>query len=384
MEKKTPWCYAPFGHLNQHAEGHFAPCCAWNDNAPELNKTSSIYEAFNSDFMIDLRERMLNHDISDNCIKCVNREKSGGTSNRIAFQGEKNNYWPEDIVENPRIVDLDISFSNYCNLKCRMCHSGLSTSWESDQRQIEHLDYIDDSPIGHVENPPIDPNALKEIKVLHFKGGEPLLDPQFKDFINTVDIENVELLKLTTNGTFFNRNIFERIAKAKKAHIAFSVDAASDGMYRYIRGGRYGIDYAEKNLKQVMGAVANSRTRIAINFTMQAYNLFEFNEIQSWWQEMQNYAVEKYNKNILSDPKSIGIIIFYPRYLKMGVLPLEFRKKVADELYSHDKKVYDFVTQPEVPGIENFIHYTKTLDKLRGESLIDIEPRFAPLFDQYK
>lgn len=386
MKNKQPWCVAPFGHLNQHAEGHLAPCCAWVDNAPELNNPrSSIREAFDSEYMNKLRQQMLDHDIPDNCIKCVKREAVGGVSNRMSFAADAKKYWPEDVVENPRIVDLDISFSNFCNLKCRMCHSGLSTSWGKDQEQIKHLDYVDESPIGHVVNPPIDPKDLEHIKVLHFKGGEPLLDPQFKTFLNNVDIDNVEYFKITTNGTFFNKDIFRRIARAKKTLISFSVDAVSDGMYRYIRGGRYGIDYAEKNIKQVIDAISEGNAVIKINFTMQAYNLFEFNKIHTWWEDIRQYANEKYKgRHLVDRAGSIGIIIGYPRYLKMSVLPLDFRTRVADELYSDNEAIYKFVTQPEEPGFENFIDYTNRLDKLRNENLLEVEPRFAPLFDQYK
>lgn len=385
MTQKTPWCYAPFGHLNQHAEGHLAPCCAWTSKSPGLNKSTNLYDAFNGEYMENLRNRMLEHDIPSNCSKCVKREEQGGHSNRMSFFKDKDRFWPEDIIENPKLVDLDISFSNYCNLKCRMCHSGLSTSWASDQEQINHLDYVSAAEIGHVKNPPIDKKSLEEVKVLHFKGGEPLLDPQFKEFINNVDIEKVEHLKLTTNGTFFNKAIFERLALAKKTLISFSVDAVSDGMYRYIRGGgRYGIDYAEKNVKQVIDAVAQGNAIVQINVTMQAYNLFEYNDIKSWWESIRQYALEKHGKHIVRSCASIGIIISYPKYLKMGVLPLDYRTQVADELYSNDEALYKFVTQPEEPGFENFIDYTNRLDKLRNENLLEAEPRFSPLFDQYK
>lgn len=381
MDKNKPWCYAPFGHIDQHAEGHFAPCCAWNDNAPELNKTSSIYEAFNSDFMIDLRERMLNHDIPDNCSKCVNREKNKGISNRQSFQTTAVSNWPADIIDNPRIVDLEISFSNFCNLKCRMCHSGLSTSWAKDQKAIKHLDYVNDVPTHHVENAPVDTRALEHVKILHFKGGEPLLDPQFKTFINDIDIQQVERIKLTTNGTFFNQEVFERLALAKKIQVDFSVDAVNDSMYRYIRGGKsYGIKSAENNLKKIIDVFQGHKGhKVHLNFTMQAYNLFEYNKIVDWWQEIRSY-----NSNIVTPAQTPNIIIMYPQYLRMGVLPLDFRKRVADELYTNDPKVYEFVTQPQLPGLNQFIEYTQTLDKLRNESLLQAEPRFAPLFDQYK
>ncbi len=363
----VPYCMAPFGHITQHAEGIISPCCAWTKDADELqNKT--LEQAFSTDYMVNLRERMLRHDVPENCVKCVKREQHSNSSNRIEFN---NQTWPEDIVENPRIVNLDVSFSNYCNLKCRMCHSGLSTSWASDQKKIQHLPYVTPQPTEHINNPPIDIDLLKQVKVFHFKGGEPLLDPQFKRFIENVDLSDAQL-KLTTNGTFFNKDVFERIAQAHSGHVNISIDAVDDALYRYIRGGRYGIAHTESVVKNIIDVFKqnNSNMKIFLNYTMQAYNLFEYRNIVDWWNKF----------DYVRPAQEVDIVINYPKYLRVNVIPLWFRKAIADELYTDYPKLYEFVTQNEESGLEDFVDYTQQLDSIRGENLLDIEPRFTELF----
>jgi hypothetical protein len=117
-------------------------------------KENSIEDIMNNDKMRELRLLMLSDKKSDMCLKCYNMEDLGIKSHRLRHNDTFKNHF--DIIKNtdadgkiePNLKFVDVRFSNICNLKCRMCYSGLSSSIAAEEnKKIIYLKSLPDYDI---------------------------------------------------------------------------------------------------------------------------------------------------------------------------------------------------------------------------------------------
>ena len=125
--------------------------------------------------------------VSTSCESCWEREDQIGTSRRLWFKEKFEKYIPTDYefkaeVDNPQWIQMDLNFSNVCNLKCRMCGSWASNSWFKEDIQLAsiskdfqkesnpNLQKIIQHNTNHVEQLVESATLINRID---FKGGEP-------------------------------------------------------------------------------------------------------------------------------------------------------------------------------------------------------------------
>lgn len=152
-ESRSPteslFCAFPFQHLCFGNEGTARICCMalepiTEDGVPMSLYTNSFEEIWNSRFMKDVRQKMLDGERVPQCEVCYTNEAATSTSYRIGnglrplpdkpidldatrAQCETNGY---RVDEKPGFLKLELG--NLCNLKCRMCYGGASSEIERD------------------------------------------------------------------------------------------------------------------------------------------------------------------------------------------------------------------------------------------------------------
>ena len=144
IKSSSSFCLLPFIHMATKTDGDIKLCCR---SSPIGNiNTTSLEQIWNSDVYKEVRQKMLNGERPKQCNACWRHEDIGVRSMRQRYNKTRTNkYLPqvlklnEDYTMPFEIPILESKMSNFCNLKCRMCHPLDSTSWSKDWNSIEHL-----------------------------------------------------------------------------------------------------------------------------------------------------------------------------------------------------------------------------------------------------
>lgn len=287
---KTP-ILCPFLYMHQtvHTLGYITPCCHASPQDDDFwFSTSTADGGLHAPYYTEVREKMQNGEWPDICGICKNKEADGFQSYRsYALENFSTDY------KTVKLKYLDIKFSNVCNLACRMCFP-FSSSLVEEYYKIHEKPYFLRDEDKYNENIKLHDDKLKiayvkesileGLEVLKVTGGEPFASIEF---INIIDwcIENnysrnLEL-KITTNGTKFNKKLIHKLRQFKKVDISLSIDGTGE-TYSYIRH-MSDWDKLTKNIKDFT-KISNETTNITLQVgcVLMFYNLLDFKNLASW------------------------------------------------------------------------------------------------------
>ncbi len=194
------------------------PCCYWLSANGKLNiaNSNTTNDARNSTEWNNIREEMLAGNPVKGCEKCYEMESVGTHSGRLSSL-----YYltPTDANLVP-LEDLEVSFSNLCNLACVGCGDFNSTKWSTENIKAGRrgMKLIDNK----FDWTQWDLSKLKTLKIL---GGEPFMEPErFCELLEAVNLSEVELV-VNTNGTMLpNQRLKTLIEKCKHVKFLVSID----------------------------------------------------------------------------------------------------------------------------------------------------------------
>ena len=329
------WCAYPFTSLVLHNGGTYGPCCTANESVSvDLYDKEVVHilfdptkqdefkpfgmtvdEAFHSEFMKDIRQKMMNGEKPTACSQCWKDENNGLISKRQGMNQVYLEPRPEPIdggldydidemVRKPRIRSLDLKFDNKCNLHCLMCNSGSSNLWvplnkkmnkqlalqNVNLKDVQEVDlYMDDAHRKSWEPEPFPVLLFEEIKSLvpqleeiQCTGGEPFINVHFiellKYIIETGHANHISL-EITTNGTKFVTEVMELLTHFRHIRFLVSIDGTK-GTYDYIRA-PYRYDLLLKRLKTLDKYFVSGKIKgyADINVVGMAYNIFDYENL---------------------------------------------------------------------------------------------------------
>lgn len=209
-------CSHPWKAMAVRPNGLVIPCCRFNQQGLDtyINSGDNLR---NSDIWKTIRLNMLQGKLIKGCNKCYEEEKIGITSLR---QTESIDFDPIDNRALP-IENLEIAFSNLCNLACVHCSSFFSTKW-----------YSIDVLAGRATKSAIATHStsfkdwdLSKVTRLKIIGGEPMMEQEkFIELMSSIDLSNV-VLEINTNGTILPNDILKSyIDKCKRVYFCVSID----------------------------------------------------------------------------------------------------------------------------------------------------------------
>ena len=135
------FCKAPFTEMSIDPRGAILPCCRYKGILSTL-KDERIDKAWNNKNYKDLRTSFLNGEKPKECIDCWNAEDSGNESLRQSINWmAKDIDFDSNIVEKPPLY-YEFKLSNGCNLKCRMCFYGNSSSIAKETKTLGVRKYL--------------------------------------------------------------------------------------------------------------------------------------------------------------------------------------------------------------------------------------------------
>ena len=310
-------CMAPWVHTYLSPQTERRMCCASREPAQNFEQyidtaagsgkyiPITLDEHWNSPHMMSVRSRMMSGETLPECEVCNDKLLNTDVYRTYFWQLFKHKY--PDIWETTdtagrttmQPVSWDYRFSNLCNFKCRTCGDMLSSSWESEQRQHNMIDWsnsknswmrpevrktisaFQDSEIEAEFAAAVEQHRVEEV---YWVGGEPLMYEQHWRYMKRI-VElgdgpkvyaryNTNLSRVDYRGVNLYCDILSGL---RDWQICASLDGTG-AIGEYIRTG---LEY-DRWLEHFGQAVEIQRHRrqVRIDFTLTLPGMFEVTRIR--------------------------------------------------------------------------------------------------------
>lgn len=361
IDKIKTLCMAPWVHTYLSPQTERRMCCASREPAQSFEQyidtscgtgkynPSTLEEHWNSEHMKSVRRRMLAGETLPECEVCndklLNTDVYRSYFNRLFKHKQHELLLTTDATgyTTMKPVSWDYRFSNLCNFKCRMCGDMLSSSWESEQRQHNMINWANPknnwmrpdvrAEISQFQDTQIEAEfaqavAEHRVEEVYWVGGEPLMYEQhwryMKQIVDQGDGPNVyaryntNLSRIDYRGVNLYRDILVHL---RDWQICASLDGTG-AAGEYIRTG---LDYSTWRHNFALGlGIAANRRQMRIDFTLTLPGLFEIDNIQKLADE---FGVDVLAKVVFSFTPDI--------ILSPLALPRALLDKTVDRIITH-------------------------------------------------
>jgi sulfatase maturation enzyme AslB (radical SAM superfamily) len=351
-------CMAPWTHTYLSPQTERRMCCASREPAQNFEqyidtasgtgqyRPVSLDEHWNGEHMRNVRLRMMQGEILPECAVCneklLNTDVYRDYFNRLFGHKYEECMRATDRYgfTNVKPVSWDYRFSNLCNFKCRTCGDMLSSSWESEQRQHDMIDWnnsknawmrpevreritqYQDNQIEHEFALAVEQHRVEEV---YWVGGEPLMYEQHWRYMQRI-IElgdgprvyaryNTNLSRVDYRGVNLYSDI---LAHIRDWQICASLDGTGPAG-EYIRTG---LNYEAWLRNFIQGRqLATHRRQMRIDFTLTLPGLLQVENINALAQSLDVDVLAKVVFSFTPD------IILSPL-----ALPRPLLDKIVDDL----------------------------------------------------
>lgn len=306
IEQDT-FCIAPLLSYYVDASNDLRPCCISELKGVKVNDTP--VNLYNHTNLKNLRHALANGIKDMSCDNCWKAEKVGMNSLRNALNGRYKAELPRLQTELNRdysldtldIKYLDIRFNNKCNLKCRTCGPGFSSSWYNDYKELNPKFPVIKKISSNVEVKDIT-GILDSVTDIYFAGGEPLVTDEHYEVLDYLIKNNRTdvIISYNTNFsklTYKDYNVLDYWKQFKAVNVAASLDG------NHAKG-----EYIRKNLswsnvlKNRKALLKLPHVNFTINCTVSVLNAYNVVELHREWVELGYISPNGYNINLLFGP----------------------------------------------------------------------------------
>ena len=323
MDKPETLCMAPWTHTYLSPQTERRLCCASREPAQNFEQyidtaagtgryiPITLEDHWNSEHMKSVRRRMMAGETLPECDVC-NSKLLNTDVYRSYFWGLFGHKYNDamqsttpDGFTTMKPVSWDYRFSNLCNFKCRMCGDMLSSSWETEEKRHDMVDW--NNPKNNWMRPEVKREITKfqdtqieaefaqaveehRVEEIYWVGGEPLMYEQhwryMKRIIELNDGQklyaryNTNLSRVDYNGISLYRDL---LANIRDFQICASIDGTGQ-IGEYIRTGLAWPVFLE-NFKRGL-EIARYRRQMRLDFTLTLPGLFEVERMQQTANEL--------------------------------------------------------------------------------------------------
>jgi hypothetical protein len=378
------FCVLPWIHLSTRPDGSMRVCCTANASGvdkfkaqghagllkneqgmPSNLNNSDFLSSWNSEYMKNVRFKMLSGEVPASCTKCFKEEAAGHKSKRIW----ETNYWSKRVdidalVDEtsfdgsvpPKLQYIDLRFGNKCQLACVMCSPHDSSGWIKDWTMMnpkvtdpvlkqtmgwDNKGSINGSSFNwHKNNPKFWEQFYDQIphmKQIYFAGGEPLIIEEhyaiLEKCIELGHAKNLEL-RYNSNGVEWRDDIFDLWKHFKFVRFQYSVDDIGP-RNEYIR--YPSLWKRTEEVFHILDAHTTDNVEVSVACAVQALNVYYLPDFIQW-------KIDQGFKKVNVWPQGAGMLnyhfVYFPAHLNVKVLPKWFKQRVRE-------KYNDFFTQLE-------------------------------------
>jgi hypothetical protein len=323
-------CMAPWVHTYLSPQTERRMCCASREPAQSFrqyidtqNGTGeyapiTLVEHWNGEHMRSVRRRMIAGETLPECEVCNNKLLNTDVYRTYFWHLFQHRYDEAmsstlpDGTTTMQPISWDYRFSNLCNFKCRMCGDMLSSSWETEQKQHNMVNWSDPKngwmlpavreKITEFQDQQIEQEFAQaveqgRVEEVYWVGGEPLMYEQHWRYMRRI-IElgngprvyaryNTNLSRVDYRGVNLFRDILQHL---RDYQICASLDGTGP-IGEYIRTG---LDYNQW-LENYRMAVAQRRysRQVRIDFTLTLPGLFDIENIVKLAEETNSEILAK-------------------------------------------------------------------------------------------
>ena len=430
MNFKNTFCSSPWFHMRITSDGSFN-LCRWGRSDNEFHENvanikTTPPEVWFQEKVNEFRKEIINGNGHETnvCFECYKMEKHGKISGRQRqllksgiIDGDE---FEKTLVSSPWIdefkktlkkeknllypQDWQIDIGNYCNSGCVMCHPMSSSVLDSEFKKIGIIN--NKQPKAWTR----DPAALKNffncidktpsIAYMHFIGGEPVINPAFKQILQKLidnGLNDTATIGFTTNLTVWDDDLNEKLKRFGNLNLGLSIECL-DPLNDYIRYGS-NVDETKHLLDKWCKLADECGWSVQLRITPTLLSIEKLHTIYEYaWEN--NLSVE--SCNFLEDPD----------YLRPSVLPLEYRQESINNLSrwieqnsmdvdTSDKKVInarhpdhtknallqdaksyiDYLKNSEDEShlLGDLVQYLNKIEKSRNNCILNYIPHYEPL-----
>ncbi len=350
MQKPDNMCLAPWVHTYLSPQTERRMCCASREPAQNFEQyidTSAgtgryipltLEQHWNSEHMKSVRRRMMAGETLPECEVC--NDKLLNTSVYRTYFDHLFGHKIEEVYNNTLPdgtttmvpVSWDYRFSNLCNFRCRTCGDMLSSSWETEEKTHNMVNWHDpknnwmrvdyreqirqfqDTQIEAEFSAAVERHAVEEV---YWVGGEPLMYEQHWRYMQRI-VElgdggnlyaryNTNLSRVDYRGVNLYRDI---LAHIRDWQICASLDGTG-AVGEYVRTGlswpAFLVNF-EQGLKY-----ATNRRQMRLDFTLTLPGMFEVDNMTALAEKL---GVEMLAKVIFSfSPDIVMSPLALPRHI---------------------------------------------------------------------
>lgn len=379
----------------------------------------SLKEHWNSDYMKDIRVKLMRGEEIPQCDVC-NKDILSISSYRQWFTG---NLFRDKIQEafdktddsgytTMEPISFDYRFSNLCNFKCRMCGEQLSSTWETEKK------------VHNMWTPKNQPFMVPEIKNAMQDFQQHVVEPEFRDAVSRGIVEEMywvggeplmydihwwTLEEMLQNGSakncymrynsnlsrvqFGDKNLYDYLPKFKDWLMCASIDGTGE-IVEYIRKGIV-WDKWLNNFKQGL-ELPGGKDRMLLDLTITGPGMFSLKDLFDLSLELDVKIETKimfaFHPDIVFSPFA------WPRHILdrhidelLNYMEHKSTNKQATLIRTLNEMKSRPTFQEQWPDIwkqsfKNGNHYQLQLDKIRNEKLtmLDIYAKDDELFNWWK
>lgn len=430
LENNKSFCpYAFKGALlSASTVGMTVPCCRFDVREHPTNEQDYFEEHesdirnYNKNFYDSIRQKMINGEMIPGCHKCYKEEQMLGTSMRTEsikeFQNydeqeakKKLNYGPIgklETIQQPELTYLEIQSGRYCNLKCRSCGPGLSTSWDEDLVSSDVLtnffgpnkhflaNKLAEAPSTNIDLDLLTYDDCLKLTGIKITGGEPFLTDTVTSFLTKLNdwglAKNISI-EVFTNCSFFPKAKYREILpNFRLVTVCLSLDAVEQRA-EFIR---------KKSKWQVVEKVAkfwndfsleHSTIKINISHTVSIFNVMYFYEFLKWAEQKFQDQIDSSNFDYLIEYHFVSS----PTYLFIGNFSDSAKKNIVSHIddlsiksenelvNKYSKKLYKkyvedvkkIMAKQNKNTTDEFKEKTAMFDKIRKENWQQVFPELV-------
>lgn len=297
-------------------------------------------------------------------------------------------------------VDWQIDLGNFCNSACIMCAPKFSSKLANEWHKLGFIDTPYDTKNWASDDQLLNKfigslTQIKNLKYLHFLGGETLLIPAFKKILQALvdaGLNKDAIIGFTTNLTVWPQDVIDVLKNFAHVHVGVSIETLNS-VNDYIRWPSK-IAEVKENLAKFIALANDKDWFTSLRVTP---NLFSVYYIDALYE----FAFEN----------SVGIescnFIHRPAFLKIDLLPTNMRKVIIEKLqallnkYANDQhqetiinvrqkkvigqtlikdiqSIISYLQNVEVCDTEykNLLNFIKIIEQNRGNSIIEHAPEY--------
>ena len=425
----THFCSVPWLQIHTEPNGGIFPCCYFENTKEEALgdwNNEKVVEVFTSEKWNNIRKEFVEGKKPKQCSRCWKEEDSGIMSMRQRFN-ERYSWFPdssmqksfnkiEDVVKYSnmdgtvepelKLATIDLIFNNLCNLKCRTCGPGLSTSWIQDEIKLGRLQYnpvtlMDNGEITHMKEDLLELTKLIDpYTEIHFSGGEPMMQEDHYTFLKLLIEEGKTKVKIRYNTNLTHMSlkgvdVFDLLKEFEDVFIIGSIDAMGK-KGEYIRKGfswEGALEWIETAREKM------PRANMAISAVFSALNCLEAHKLHRYMCESDLFKLNGRNFGFYLNT------LHGPPWLRTTLLPKSVKDKATSEINAHIEWLLE--TQPDDtyrndsiahfrdavtfmnsnPGSKNecieFLRENHILDGVRNDSFEEVFPEMYEMIVDY-